>query len=884
MRILELTLTNFTPILSGMGKESVTLNLRDSPSLINVLIGKIGSGKTYLLSHLQPFATVGTLDVRNQDDPIVEGKDGKKVIIYEKDNHEYVITHDYHWTGKTHSKKSYFEKDGEELNTNGNSSSFKELVKLEFGIEPAHLQLLRLGPNVVNFIHMKSTERKEYVANLLQETEIYLLLYKYWSSELRTLNTKSSILMNKLQSYGDKSIEELETDYETIQDEKREKESALQEKLKQKYELEGENKSHMGGRTYADLMDEKSQLKRHLQEMIARKEELTSLLETFQKSPEITDVSKELGRLDQALVTIGEEKQSLEDAYEAITSECTTLRDRKAIQSNTVHMETLRQTHTELEKKINALQKELSGFSCSYSSATLSSLIDELEGMNVLISEIAQYDTEIIQTIFHSDSSVISFARKKEEILGYRKLKVQRMINNLKFSEGYQPTSPLYFPPMCPTKTCPYYQTHPTHLQKQIGNKDETEAQLEAYKNEIQEIDVELYRYAEYPTVYAKISSVKKYWDKLYPMISDIGAVRCDSLIQILTLSQCQMWYHYDTIIEMIEKVEKKNQYYELTEKMKEIRHELTELENSEEESLDEQITILEQKKVQISTELEEKEKEHQKKTDELVSLNQLYIQLSHKSAYDSEQKEIIEEIQKVRETVNAIESNEESIQRNVQRIQELDRIIVEEQADLNQLSAKGDQIRTRLHDMRYTNQELDQVLTEQRYMKYMVEAVSSKKGIPLVMIQMFLDSCREIVNNLIYDVCEDAIEVLPFDIGEKDFKIPYLVNGQRIDDISKASQGQTSIVSTAISFAFVRKTGSTSYTIPLLDEMDAPLHKNDKQKFIAILLKHLETIGSEQCFVITHDDNTFDGYPVQVIMTTDETLNKEKYADAIKL
>ena len=135
MKILELTLVNFLPILAGMGKESITLDLRNSEDLINVFIGKIGSGKTYVLSHLQPFSTVGTLDVRNSDDPIIEGKDGKKIIVYEKDCHEYIIEHLYTWTGKTHSKKSYIEKDGVQLNENGNSSSFKDWIKIESGID-----------------------------------------------------------------------------------------------------------------------------------------------------------------------------------------------------------------------------------------------------------------------------------------------------------------------------------------------------------------------------------------------------------------------------------------------------------------------------------------------------------------------------------------------------------------------------------------------------------------------------------------------------------------------------------------------------------------------------------------------------------------------------
>ena len=83
MRILELSLTNFLPILAGIGKEHISINLRDSDELISVFIGKIGSGKSYILSHMQPFSAVGTLDVRNNDDPIIPEKDGKKVIVYE---------------------------------------------------------------------------------------------------------------------------------------------------------------------------------------------------------------------------------------------------------------------------------------------------------------------------------------------------------------------------------------------------------------------------------------------------------------------------------------------------------------------------------------------------------------------------------------------------------------------------------------------------------------------------------------------------------------------------------------------------------------------------------------------------------------------------------
>ena len=52
------------------------------------------------------------------------------------------------------------------------------------------------------------------------------------------------------------------------------------------------------------------------------------------------------------------------------------------------------------------------------------------------------------------------------------------MINNMKFSETYEATTPLYFPPFCPTKNCPYYQTHPDTIQKKTGNKSSIEDKI----------------------------------------------------------------------------------------------------------------------------------------------------------------------------------------------------------------------------------------------------------------------------------------------------------------------------------------------------------------------------------------------------------------------
>ena len=74
-----------------------------------------------------------------------------------------------------------------------------------------------------------------------------------------------------------------------------------------------------------------------------------------------------------------------------------------------------------------------------------------------------------------------------------------------------------------------------------------------------------------------------------------------------------------------------------------------------------------------------------------------------------------------------------------------------------------------------------------------------------------------------------------------------------------------------------------TKFNIPLLDEVDGPLYKDDRAKFIDILFRQIHAINAEQVFLITHN-NTFDGYPVNVIMTTDEVVDDDSLATIIKV
>lgn len=886
IRILELTLVNFAPILSGTGKEKIHIDLTQSDKLIYVLIGRIGSGKTYILSHLQPFATVGTMDIRNSDDPIIPGKDGYKEIVYNLDGSIYRINHKYiHSSNGSHSKKSYIQKDGVELNPNGNQSSFNDIIQLEFGIDQSFMRLMRLGPNVINFINMKATERKAYIASLLRDTELYLVLYKHWSAELRNTNAKVNVLMNKLSTFGKESVEELREIMEGYEEKQRDLQNQLDEYKQRQMGIRAESTALLNGKSLEDTMKEIEVRKEDYQHKTLEIKDLQkSLADLNADSRDLASVSRDIGKYDSLLSVDTQKLFDLEREYDECVKTLNNLKDKQAIAEDKDHMETLRETYEDLRRKSFEYEADLKGFTCRYSSMYLEGFLEELNIFNSMIAELGQYDRESFAQVYHSDSSIIQWARTKIDKLNGRRKKVQREISNIKFSATYVPPDLLYRPPFCPTKDCPYFQSHPSTIKKSLPDKERLNAEVVQYQEELQELDVEISRYEEYPTIYAKLSSVREYWKRFYPVLEEIHVATENDLKEVILHSGYRTWYNYDRIVDTIALVKKKNRLSELTEEIKTIKTQLNQLELSRDEDMEKEIKRLEEQKTTLSQSIEATEKSIAINKEKVVSLNTFYEKLSGKAIIEKDIQEMTSAMEEELNEIHRLENAYEKASDNKVLDEKLSRSILEVADRLKDLMNNMDSLRVKINDVSYTRKELDQLLQEQKWMTYMVDAVGSKKGIPMVMVKLFFESCRNTINDMLSLVTEDDFFLEEFEISENEFLIPYSINGNVADDISKASQGQSSLASEAMSFAIVKELSSVIYTIPLLDEMDAPLHKNDKRKSLAIMFQYLKDIGSEQCFIITHDENLFDGYPVQVIMTTDESVNSDRYPDAIHI
>ena len=216
MKIVRLILENFANIYAAMNKKKIDIDFSKCKNNIVLLIGPNGSGKTSILSELHPFASSGSMDIRSDINLIMENHNGYKELWIEDNGDLYIIRHHYLFKNKTKQVKSFFECNGEELNENGNVSSFKTMVNMHLGLEPELMRLMRLGANVNGLIDMKASNRKSYAARLFQDIDIYSSLYKKVSDKYR-------IIRNLIKSVSDK-IDKLKIyDVSALEDENKNK-------------------------------------------------------------------------------------------------------------------------------------------------------------------------------------------------------------------------------------------------------------------------------------------------------------------------------------------------------------------------------------------------------------------------------------------------------------------------------------------------------------------------------------------------------------------------------------------------------------------------------------------------------------------------------------
>jgi chromosome segregation ATPase len=149
------------------------------------------------------------------------------------------------------------------------------------------------------------------------------------------------------------------------------------------------------------------------------------------------------------------------------------------------------------------------------------------------------------------------------------------------------------------------------------------------------------------------------------------------------------------------------------------------------------------------------------------------------------------------------------------------------------------------------------------------MEAVSTKKGIPLIYMNTYLGKIQKMTNELLSIIYDDELSIGLFDVNSDTFDIPFIRNGVTIPDVRYASQSEVSLITIAISFALADNAIGT-YNIPLFDEVDAGLDDKNQLAFLEMLYRLMEKRNAEQVFIISHKMSGMMNVPMDIIKLSD--------------
>lgn len=907
MKLVYMRLKNFIGIQLGLGINEISIPFYNGKNKICMMIGANGSGKSTILDNAvpQPYVTGN-----DRAKIIIAGEDGEKEMWYQRGSLLYKILIKYTWNKSTqsHSTKGYIlringDKE-EQLNPNGNITSFKEIIDMEFMLDPAFMRLCKLSQESVNISRMKTTERKTLMSSLLEEASAYIEYGKKVDGKCRFLNTTIKNLASKISKVGviediqnnlsrvSKMIMETQGDLELYNNKVVIAENKLGELDLQGYTILKESIDNNRSLYDTSIHNKLSKLNRS-NSSNTLKTYVDNNIEIL-NSTELTKIKmqSELERDNM----VKEEKElrdyinSTRAKFEATNAEL----QINIAQRDSIHRlelpEDIKKSISIYEEQLKEIDAKLAGVDVVYESDKIIKIQDLTQEINQRIYNNLDIAPELLDALLinFERGSCISlkkqFDSKHEMNIGleYNLMKkripsIQEKLYNLKAQRNLKAKLDER-PKNCKIDSCPFILDAlqvPNNLEELIMN---TENELEELikKQETARRNIEIYSNAskiclEFQDIYGLMKENRELLEEApdnwnftiqafirrikEKSIFNDPSIDLNSHLIISSLNE-----RYNDIVDNI---------------LPRLKRDL-ELSNHTEFILKSYIEKIESCNKLIETYCNELESTNKKVKIYELEINDLNKFIEEINYLLEVQKTIEETSSKLKELYEEEKEYKELIELRdtlMQEVSENTKMVQLYQSKLNSLVAEKEQYSydEKLY-YEYTDerQRLEESYVIHEKIRY---ALSSKTGIPLIFLDMYLNKTRLYANSILHELFGDEYKLCNFEINATEFRIPCEVRGELVSDIALMSSGERAIISLVLSLTLMYQASSTgSYDIITLDEMDAVLDKTNRNRFVEALEKLMDIFNIQQILAVSHNDG-FESYPIDLVLLRDYKL-----------
>jgi hypothetical protein len=455
---------------------------------------------------------------------------------------------------------------------------------------------------------------------------------------------------------------------------------------------------------------------------------------------------------------------------------------------------------------------------------------------------------------FSGDLNQIDEFSRDRLITLHRKLEALKQTQSYKTMRNYNPI--MYIPNGCKQyPKCPFYNAYGNTEESKEGSK------IDLYESELAAIE-------DLSGIISSIYSIKKILTMRKPI--DEYSVTLDNVINAIRYSDISLIVDRERIRKLRDEIAEYEDYVldkeELT--TRETEYKFINMANNHmtKEAVGLEIKGLESECNELSQYIDNLYSLRQRTNMSSDHWHEMMEDYVNSIKYDSEKARIQNEI------ANATREKKELL-KLIEYKRDYDLMKAKYDNKLSDINKRIESVEKEIQNDHYREtmylnitEEIERIKQRFDYVNDIKDATSQNGGIPLVHIKLYCRALCTIANNIIKDLYTGDFYLKEFDVREGVFNIPYYTKGFKVKDIRNGSQAEVSVAKLAISFAILSQF-MTKYNIVLLDEIDGPMHRVNKERFFSALEGQLERLKCEQAFIITQSA-MFNDYPVNLIVT----------------
>lgn len=856
MRYTYACFENYIGFYNGLGLNKVEIDFSKAKNHIVLISGINGCGKSTLMNALSIFP-----------DPygaFVPNLPARKILnIIDNETSYYIQIISGMKKSKRETTKAYIQKNGVELNPNGNISSYKEIIFSEFELDSNYISLSKLSANDRGLGDKTPSERKRFVANIINNLEIYNEIYKTLNKKSNVYKSHIKTIHTKIQNIGVKENLELNMDQLKHQ------EQDIQQKIL------NYNNQIVSIQTKVSISEQEAekvnQLEHEYQQINEELFQLETSLKQYRKKSQIKENEIESKfQEDQLLQTKYQYKfENLKSKWEDRSNQLQSINNSiynlnaDLKNNNSIIDQSLELKYNETVQQLDQLRNDLHVLQLSEDPKLIYVIDDVLkfyqEFLTYLDSLYDRSDTELLKYLCihnHTLNDIMDESHQsiqKMEDLKHQLDELNQITKELSILENR--------PSDCQNDNCSFIQSA-IHLKQQLGDRDIIEEISELNKainriNKKQQIENDtIMKYQSYELEYRTFSSFIHRFESYKEKFKNLGEIKYLDTISLLsailnnspmndmrdpkrlidaknTLLSIQSYSDLAKSLESDMKVQKEKQV------LLESNQKLLQKYESEKESL-----LKETRDVKIEID------HYQQLINSLEKLLSLEKDYCHVFESYSEKKRKFDQLE---EQVKEYRSKSDKALEQYTKIKQYQNQIDSLNQEMHPITQQIQIISGQLTLLSSYYQEYEQYQEKYQMIETLKKYCSpTNGGIQTIFMQMYMSKTLQLSNEILQMLFGGEYQLLDFIINSNEFRIPFSGSGLPVDDISNGSASQVCMMSMIINLVLLHQ-ASTKFNIAQLDEMDHALDTRNRSQFVKILNTIIPMLGIDQLFVISH-------------------------------